>query len=127
MVLEILNGIKTPMISRTTKFYRRKAHIELLSYNSIQITNFLYQKKFTIQHNGFSFFDLINIKPLNGQEHMPDIRFWLMIERQDFSIVGTVYVWNEQNRAKEQVGAPICIGDSDSITTGTFEASVIEP
>jgi hypothetical protein len=75
---------------------QRKAYIELISYDMVEITTPFRQKKFQLDKDIMGI-DLIDLKEIKHYDPSTTNRFFLVIERRESEVIGAAFGYDTSN------------------------------
>lgn len=92
--------------------YTRKVRVDLLSCNTLRLTNILFQKQFRLSE-GYNWFDLINLKRLSGEHDniedlIRDVGYLLVLKKEGTSVGSTIFGYDGQSKRAYDIEYVCC-------------------
>lgn len=75
---------------------QRKAYVELISYDLVEITTPFKQKKFQL-NSGVIGIDLVDLEEIKYTNPIPSNKFFLVMKKRDFETIGAAFGYDTSN------------------------------
>jgi hypothetical protein len=105
MLCQMFRGFKSAQMS-AYKYYKRHAYVELISSNSVRLTNLFAQKTHTL-FDGYNYFNLISLTRINAVKDeikcIANNKFVLRINKDNLDAGGIVFSY-DAHRGPQDMG-----------------------